>query len=254
MLLSTKKRRFTLIELLVVIAIIAVLAGMLLPALGKTKQTARNTICVSNARQIGTLMQMYFDDNDSWTPQARHLVGSVNQTWAYDLMVTMGETPKLASTSCLLYGPVSEVFRCPEDKCLKKKITSHLGYGIYSRLTKGGTYNQPAVATKKLSKLTRRLLVSCHSEAISGTDPEEHFTVKENTLADVIAGAGDNTPGTRKHGGKAPVLFFAGNVNCLTSLQLSERSDGVSIYMPWGVASKNSKFYPYENPYDPGDF
>ena len=191
------KKRFTLIELLVVIAIIAVLAGMLLPALGKTKQTARNTICVSNARQIGTLMQMYFDDNDSWTPQARHLVGSVNQTWAYDLMVTMGETPKLASTSCLLYGPVSEVFRCPEDKCLKKKITSHLGYGIYSRLTKGGAYNQEAVASKKITTPTRRLLVACHSEVVNGVDPTDHYTVKENTLAAVTAASNNSTPGTK---------------------------------------------------------
>ena len=248
------KKRFTLIELLVVIAIIAVLAGMLLPALGKTKQTARNTICVSNARQIGTLMQMYFDDNDSWTPQARHLVGSVNQTWAYDLMVTMGETPKLASTSCLLYGPVSEVFRCPEDKCLKKKITSHLGYGIYSRLTKGGAYNQEAVASKKITTPTRRLLVACHSEVVNGVDPTDHYTVKENTLAAVTAASNNSTPGVRKHGGKAPVLFFAGNVSSLTALQLSDRSDGAAIYLPWGVASKDSKYFPYDKPFDPGDF
>ena len=65
---ETRREGFTLIELLVVISIIALLVGILLPALGAARRTARNAVCLSNLRSAGQGIATYGADNADWIP------------------------------------------------------------------------------------------------------------------------------------------------------------------------------------------
>jgi prepilin-type N-terminal cleavage/methylation domain-containing protein/prepilin-type processing-associated H-X9-DG protein len=121
-----RPRGFTLIELLVVIAIIAILAGLLLPALGRSKQKAQGIDCLNHQRQLGYAWMMYADDSAGLMPWPSEGwdTNESYRVWVKGLMDFNpanasnwdAERDLLKSPLVNYFGKSTRVFKCPADR------------------------------------------------------------------------------------------------------------------------------------------
>lgn len=125
-----RQTSFTLIELLVVIAIIAILAGMLLPALNRAMEMAKRTSCLSQCKQIGIVIRNYTDDYNDWLP-AR---GRANQQLGQPITL---DRP-IRNLYILKYFPNYNLWTCPSDSERRPEFTYNMGLPYWTIGLNGG--------------------------------------------------------------------------------------------------------------------
>jgi prepilin-type N-terminal cleavage/methylation domain-containing protein/prepilin-type processing-associated H-X9-DG protein len=228
---TTSAAAFTLIELLVVIAIIAILAGLVFPAVARAKVEGQRTVCINNFRQLHLAWHFYIDDNNDTLPMNQagppmtDLPGTLNWVGGWFSPQRVRDDWRDNTNVLLLlkvdggigpYVKEAKVFKCPSDRSVAKidgvfhprvrsvAMNHHMGSGSGNGPFSSWDYQKLADVQAHIPRETGAVFIDTHEDSLS----TGMFLVN-----DPFSPWWNDFPASR-HNGSATVSFTDGHVIC----------------------------------------
>jgi len=218
-----RKDGFTLIELLVVIAIIAILAGMLLPALGRAKMAAHRTSCLNKQKQWGLAFTMFCEENNETLPRESFGSSAALNNWAqvrdpvFAADVWYNVVPRLIrlkgaadyGTNVIDFYSKDSLFHCPSAK-FPKGI--QFGNNALFSLAMNSKLNTTIIEPPKLTAIKQPSLTVLLLENLLPDEPKIDPAQAATDLGQPAAFA---TRFSGRHGGSGNIVFADGHAESL---------------------------------------